>query len=323
MYAITGITGKVGGAVARTLLSAGQRVRAVVRDADKGSFWSDVGCEVAIAEMEDAEALTRAFTHVSGVFVLPPPNFDPKPGFPEAKAVISAVRQALDATRPAKVVCLSTIGAQAAQSNLLSQRTLMEEALATLPLPITFLRPAWFMENLSWDIDQARDQGVISCFLQPLDTAMPMVATADVGRVAAELLLQDWTGKRVVELEGPESVSQNGIAAELSKALHRPVCAEAVPRENWGAIFRAQGMHDPIPRIQMLDGFNEGWIKFEGGDAALVKGKVSLAEVIQKLVGCSSSAPLEQTVLRAPCSMASGPSACTGREPHRITSITL
>ena len=189
MYAITGITGKVGGAAARSLLSAGRRVRAVVRDADKGRFWSDLGCEVAIAEMEDAQALTRAFTDVTGVFVLPPPSFDPEPGFPEARTVISAVRRALDATRPAKIVCLSTIGAQAAQSNLLSQRTLMEEALSTLPLPITFLRPAWFMENLSWDVAQARDQGVISCFLQPLDKAMPMVATADVGRVAAELLL--------------------------------------------------------------------------------------------------------------------------------------
>jgi uncharacterized protein YbjT (DUF2867 family) len=285
MYAITGITGKVGGVAARALLSAGHRVRAVVRDADKGRFWSDLDCEVAIAEMEDAEALTRAFTSVTGVFILPPPNFDPEPGFPEAKAAISAVRQALDATRPARVVCLSTIGAQAAQSNLLTQRTLMEEALSTLPLPVTFLRPAWFMENLSWDVAQARDQGVLSSFLQPLDKAVPMVATADVGRVAAELLLQDWTGKRVVELEGPERVSQNGIAAELSKALHRSVRAETVPRENWGAIFRAQGTRDPIPRIQMLDGFNEGWITFEGDGASLIKGKVSLAEVIRKLVG--------------------------------------
>ncbi len=57
MYGITGITGKVGGAVARTLLSEGQRVRAVIRDPNKDRFWSDLGCEVAIAEMEDAEAL--------------------------------------------------------------------------------------------------------------------------------------------------------------------------------------------------------------------------------------------------------------------------
>ena len=283
MYAITGITGKVGGVAARALLFAGHRVRAVVRDADKGTFWSDLDCEVAIAEMEDAEALTRAFTNVTGVFILPPPNFDPEPGFPEARAVISAVRQALDATRPARVVCLSTIGAQAAQSNLLTQRTLMEEALSTLPLPVTFLRPAWFMDNVSWDVPQARDQGVISSFLQPLDKAIPMVATADVGRVAAELLLQD-SGKRVVELEGPDWVTQNEIASELAKALHRPVRAQAVPRENWGMIFRAQGMRDPIPRIQMLDGFNEGWIKFEGNGATLVKGNTSLAEVVRKLV---------------------------------------
>ncbi|HWS62883.1 MAG TPA: NAD(P)H-binding protein, partial [Steroidobacteraceae bacterium] len=272
MYAITGITGKVGGVAARALLSEGQRVRAVVRNADKGRLWSELGCEVAIAEVEDAAALTRAFTDVTGVFILPPSNFDPKPGFPEARAVISAVRQALDATRPARVVCLSTIGAQALQSNLLSQRTLMEEALSTLPLAVAFLRPAWFMENVGWDIDRAREQGVISCFLQPLDKAMPMVATADVGRVAAELLRQDWSGKRVVELEGPDWVTQNEIASELAKALHRPVRAEAVPRESWGAIFRAQGMRDPIPRIQMLDGFNEGWIKFEGNGATLIKG---------------------------------------------------
>jgi len=285
MYAITGITGKVGGVVARHLLSAGQRVRAVVRDAHKGRFWSDLGCEVAIAEMEDAAALTRSFSGVTGVFILPPSNFDPGPGFPEAKAVISAVRQALDATHPPKVVCLSTIGVQAVKSNLLSQRTLMEEALSTLPLPVTFLRPAWFMENVSWDIDQAREQGVVSCFLQPLDKAVPMVATADVGRVGAELLLQDWGGKRVVELEGPDWVTPNEIASELTKALRRPVRAEAVPRENWAAIFRAQGMRDPIPRIQMLDGFNEGWIRFQGNGAIQMKGNTSLAGVIQKLVG--------------------------------------
>jgi uncharacterized protein YbjT (DUF2867 family) len=99
------------------------------------------------------------------------------------------------------------------------------------------------------------------------------------------LLLQDWSGKRVVELEGPQWVSQDGIAAELSKALHRPVRAQAVPRENWGAIFRDQGMRDPMPRIQMLDGFNEGWIRFEGGGTTLLKGEVSLAQVVRDLVG--------------------------------------
>jgi uncharacterized protein YbjT (DUF2867 family) len=284
MYAITGITGKVGGAVARTLLAANQSVRAVVRDASKGKPWKDLGCEVAIAELEDANALTRAFSGAKGVFILPPPVFDPQPGFLEAKATIGAVHRALESTRPGKVVCLSTVGAQATQSNLLTQRTLMEQALSTLPLAIAYLRPAWFLENLSWDIPQAREQGVIASFLQPLDRAIPMVATADVGRVAAELLLQEWTGQRVVELEGPRSVSPNDIASELAKALHRPVRAEVVPRGDWETLFRAQGMRDPIPRIQMLDGFNEGWITFEGSGATLLRGQVSLAEVVRTLI---------------------------------------
>jgi uncharacterized protein YbjT (DUF2867 family) len=282
MYAITGITGRVGGAVARALLAAGQPVRAVVRDAAKAAIWAERGCEVVVAAMDDAEALTRAFAGAEGVFVLPPPCFDPMPGFPEARAVATAVRAALEATRPGKVVWLSTVGAQARQPNLLSQHTLMEAALEGLDLPLTFLRPAWFLENVEWDVAPARDDGVIASFLQPLDRAIPMVATADIGRVAADLLGQRWTGRRIVELEGPRPVSPNDIAAAFATLLGRPVHAQAVPRETWGALFRAQGMADPQPRIQMLDGFNEGWLTFEGGD--VLKGEVELEAVLRGLI---------------------------------------
>src|SRR4051812_1628411 len=124
-YAIMGITGQVGGAVARNLLAARQPVRAVLRDAGKGEAWAKLGCEVALADVRDEAALTAAFTGATGVFVLMPPSFDPAPDFPEDRAAIAAVRSALETTRPAKVVCLSTIGAQATQPNLLTQRTLM------------------------------------------------------------------------------------------------------------------------------------------------------------------------------------------------------
>jgi hypothetical protein len=62
---------------------------------------------------------------------------------------------------------------------------------------------------------------------------------------------------------------------------------DAVPRESWGALFRSQGMRNPIPRIQMLDGFNEGWIVFEGGEAA------SLRPPCTSLVVGSSGLPPE------------------------------
>jgi uncharacterized protein YbjT (DUF2867 family) len=282
MYAITGITGRVGGAVARALLAAGQPVRAVVRDAAKGAVWAERGCEVAVAAMDDAEALTRAFAGAEGVFVLPPPCFDPAPGFPEARTVATAVRAALEAARPGRVVWLSTVGAQARQPNLLSQHTLMEAALEGLDLPLTLLRPAWFLDNAEWDVAPARDDGVIPGFLQPLDRAIPMVATADIGRVAADLLGQRGSGRRIVELEGPRPVSPNDIAAAFATLLGRPMRAQAVPRETWGALFRAQGMADPQPRIQMLDGFNEGWLTFEGGD--VLKGEVELETVLRGLI---------------------------------------
>jgi uncharacterized protein YbjT (DUF2867 family) len=284
MYAITGITGKVGGAVARALLAAGQPVRAVVRDADRARSWAERGCEVVTANMDDTTSLTAAFEGARGVFILPPSEFDPSPGFPEARVVIDAVRAALLSARPGRVVCLSTIGAQATQTNLLTQRTLMEQALRDLPMPVTFLRPGWFLENAAWDVAPARDKGVISSFLQPLDKAVPMVATADVGRVAAQLLQQTSSRVRVVELEGPRRVTPNDIAATFARIVGHPVIAEVVGRDTWEALFRSQGMKDPLPRMRMLDGFNEGWIAFEGKEADIVKGDVELETVLRALV---------------------------------------
>lgn len=284
MYAITGITGKVGGEVAHTLLKAGHAVRAVVRDPRKGGIWSDLGCDVAVSDMSDVVALTAAFSGARGVFVLLPPVFDPSPDFPETRATVAALRQALEVARPERVVCISTIGAQARRENLLTQLSIMEQSLGDLPIPITFLRPAWFMENCSWDVAPARDTGVIPSFLQPLDKPVPMVATEDVGRVAAELLQENWAGRRVVELEGPTRVSPNEIAATFAEIIGHPVRAEAVPRQTWEQLFRTQGMKHPEPRMQMVDGFNEGWIEFEQGESIRRKGRIGLKEVLKKLV---------------------------------------
>jgi NAD(P)H dehydrogenase (quinone) len=284
MYAIMGITGQIGSAIGRTLLAAEQPVRAVVRNAGKGQIWAAHGCEIALANIEDTASLTNAFRGAEGVFVLVPPNFDPAPEFPEARAIAAALRTALEAARPARVVYLSTIGAQASQLNLLTQHTIIEATISELAMPITFLRPAWFMENSSWDVAPARGQGVIPGFLQPLDKAVPMVATADIGKVAASLLQEMWSGHRVVELEGPQRVTPNEIAATFAKLLGSSVRMEVVPRESWETLFKSQGMKNPIPRIRMLDGFNEGWIEFERGEAGSQKGSVVLETVLKALI---------------------------------------
>lgn len=284
MYAITGISGQVGGELARSLLDADRSVRAVVRNPAKGEAWAALGCDVALAEMANAAALTAAFAGASAVFILPPSEFDPEPGYPEARKVIDAVVAALTAAKPGKVLCLSTVGADAVHDNLLSQRTMMEQALSALPLPVTFLRPGWFLENSAWDVASARERGVIASFLMPLDKTFPMVATKDVGRVAATLIQEEWSGTRVVELEGLRRVSPNDLAAAFASALGKPVRAEAVPPETWKALFRSQGMKNPRPRMRMLDGFNEGWIDFTDRGANARKGSVSAEQVIAALV---------------------------------------
>jgi NAD(P)H dehydrogenase (quinone) len=290
MYAVSGITGQVGGAVARALLAAKQPVRAVLRNSQAAAAWASQGCEVALADVNDAEALSTAFAGTDGVFAMLPPLFDPTPGFPEVRALCDSLRTALETAQPAKVVCLSTIGADAKQPSLLNQLGMLEAALGGLHLPVAFLRPSWFMENSSWDVAPARKNGVIPSFLQPLDKTVPMVATVDVGRVAAELLQETWRGTRIVELEGPRRLSPNDVAATFSTILGRPVRMDAVPRETWIALFSSQGMKNPTPRAQMLDGFNEGWIEFADGERGSRKGIVELETVLRGLVERAAAA---------------------------------
>ena len=283
MFAITGVTGNVGGELARNLLAAKKPVRAVVRDARKGADWAAFGCEVAVADIEDVASLAMALEGMEGVFVMVPPNFDPLPGFPEAQKTAATLKAALEMAKPERVVYLSTIGAQATRTNLLSQHTIIEGVLREMTIPITFLRPGWFMENASWDVAAAKEKGVVPSFLEPLDKAIPMVSTIDIGRVAAKLIQEKWEGHRVVELEGPKRVTPNEIGAAFTKLLGRKVRMEGVPRASWETIFRSQGMKNPRPRMEMLEGFNEGWIEFEDRGRVL-KGTVGIEAALRALI---------------------------------------
>lgn len=283
-FAVAGITGKVGAAVARNLLAQGCKVRAVVRDVRKAQPWIDLGCETAEADLTDADALARAFASVEGAFVLVPANFAPSADFSEARAAAAAITRALNAAKVPKVVALSSIGShQPSGLGLITQTRLLEEALVSFAGALIILRPAWFFENAAWDIGPASETGVMSSFLQPLDRRFPMVATADIARVAATLLLDSPAGRRTVELEGPHRYSPNDIATGLAAALDRKVHAELVPRREWEALFKAQGTVDPSARIEMLDGLNSGWIDFALPTGAL-NGEIELATVLRELV---------------------------------------
>ena len=111
-----------------------------------------------------------------------------------------------------------------------------------------------------------------------------MVSTSDVGHFAARAMQGDFDDERVWEIEGPQRYSPDDIAAALARALVRDVSAEAVPRAGWDPLFRAQGMRNPLPRIQMLDGFNNGTFQFRDDGKHTLRGEVTLLEAITALV---------------------------------------
>jgi uncharacterized protein YbjT (DUF2867 family) len=284
MFSIIGITGRVGGGAAGLLLGMGKQVRAVVRDEARGHVWASKGASVAVADITDGDSLGRAIAGSEAVFVMLPPLFDPSPGFPEAKRQIDSLSAALRQSEAKRIVALSTIGAHVTRPNLLNSLHMMEESFSQLPMPVTFLRPGWFMENHAGDVSSAISEGIIHSYLQPVEHAIPMIATKDIGALAGTLLLESWQGKRIVELEAKTRVSSADIAATLTDILGKPVKAEPVPRARWEEVFRTQGMKNPMPRIQMIEGFNEGWIEFEGGREGSVKGQTSLKAVLEEMV---------------------------------------
>jgi NAD(P)H dehydrogenase (quinone) len=283
MFVINGITGKVGGRVGDILLEAGLPVRALVRSVDKGASWKARGCEIALVpDAADAQSLAQAFAGATGVFLMNPPNYDSERDFPDIQRSAKASAEAIAKAKPDKIVLLSTIGAHVQEFNLLNRSTLFEHMLANAGVPVAFLRPAWFMENAAWDLAGARS-GRIESYLQPLDRKIDMVSTKDIGRAAADLLREEWSGVRIVELSGPQKYSPRDEAAAFAAALGRDVKVVEVPRAEWEQRFRREGMQHPEARIRMLDGFNEGWIDFQCEGTERRTGTVELAQVLSEV----------------------------------------
>jgi uncharacterized protein YbjT (DUF2867 family) len=286
MFTIMGITGRVGGSTAETLLAAGKKVRGIVRDKARAAHWAKQGVELLDGNLDEIGALTEAFRGSDGVFVMVPPYFAPAPGYPETKSIVANIRSALAAAKPKKVVYLSSVGAQHQHGlGLITQSHILEEEMRTLPSANAFIRPAWFLENYQWDVQSAQERGEIDLYLN-LDRSISMVATRDIGELAAKALQQEWKGNRVLELEGPEKYSPAAAAVAFSRLLGRPVTGHPIPRSEWHRLFVQQGTAEDrtAPRIEMLDGFNSGWIDFEGDGAERFKGKVTLEEVIKSLI---------------------------------------
>ena len=273
MFFVSGISGNIGGATARALLTRGERVRALVRDPGKASEWSNRGVELRAGDLTDADALADALDGVEGAFLMQPTPMGVTRDFPEAKALIAGIVGALRRNPPPRVAVLSSVGSeQPSGLGNITQTHMLEEALADLTTAIAVVRAGALMENNVPAMAFAGPTGWFDSLLQPVDKSVPMVATADVGAEVARLLVEGWKGRLVVEMGS--YVSPQEVAAGMGAALGRDIQARAVPRDQWGARLEKFGLKDEqIDNFaEMQDGFNSGWIDFGRPGTVRVEG---------------------------------------------------
>jgi uncharacterized protein YbjT (DUF2867 family) len=98
MFAVAGVSGHTGKVVAETLLAQHKTVRVIVRDAAKGEEWKKRGAEVAVADLEDADALAKALRGASGAYLLLPPMMSSTNVRADSARKVAAVAKAVDAS---------------------------------------------------------------------------------------------------------------------------------------------------------------------------------------------------------------------------------
>lgn len=288
-YVVLGATGQTGAATTNALMRCAT-VCVAVRSESKGAAWKEQGAEVAIVEdVANVDALTRAFEGVAGAYVLNPPDYTSDDMFARAQQVAAAIVEAARHACLPKIVALSSVGSHLPRGtgNILTTH-ILEAALKSLQaeVAVSFVRAASFMENWQALLPVAQQKGILPSFYTPLERAIPMVATADIGQACADGLMQEWQGTQVWELHGPQAVSPNQVAASFSKALKRDVQAVVIPESEWPSTLAQMGNSPAAVESysEMTRAFNDGTLVFEEQGTKKIQGKTTIDKAVQSWV---------------------------------------
>ncbi|MDQ3747597.1 MAG: NmrA family NAD(P)-binding protein [Acidobacteriota bacterium] len=283
MYIVSGATGQTGSAVAKTLLEKDLPVRVIVRSEEKGKPWKNWGAEVAVADVQDAESLTKALAGGKALYLMNPPNEQSENMFVETEKVIKAFQTAIKNSSFEKLVVLSSIGAHLPSgTGPIVTNHLLEQAFGNSDIPTTFVRAAYFMENWNSVLETVKSEGILPSFLQPLDKKIPQVATADIGRVAAEAMLENSEDVQIKGLAGLP-YSPNDVAAAFSKVLGKEVKAIAIPENQWLEILQTfASRRNAEAYYEMMQWVNSGFITFETGNQ--VEGTVTIEDYANRVL---------------------------------------
>jgi uncharacterized protein YbjT (DUF2867 family) len=219
-YVILGTSGNTGSIVSDFLLSKGEKVRVVGRDAGRLQRFVDKGAEAFTADLSDAAALSKAFSGARAAYLLLPPVKSRESQARESDATAKAVKES--GLRYA--VHLSSYGAQVPENTgpLVGLHSSEEKLNANSGLNVLHLRAGYFMENNLAAIGMIHGMGLVGNALLP-EVKLPMIATRDVGDYAAQRLLHlDFSGKQTRELLGERDLSMTEVTAVIGRGIGKP-----------------------------------------------------------------------------------------------------
>src|SRR5882757_7422006 len=220
VYAILGGGGNTGSIIANSLLSEGEKVRVLGRDAGRLQRFARKGAEAFSADASDASALTKAFSGARAAYLMLPPLNSREEQERQSDAIAKAVKDS--GLRYA--VHLSSYGAHVPEGTgpVAGLHSSEQKLNGITGLNVLHLRAAYFMENNLGAIDTIRGMGMLGHALLP-DLKLPMIATRDVGNYAAQRLLDlDFPGKQTCELLGERDLSMAEATAVIARGIGKP-----------------------------------------------------------------------------------------------------
>ena len=238
MILVTGAGGKTGKAVLKALVARDAPVRALVRGSAHEAALRAMGAgDVVVGAMDDPHALSRAANGVKAIYHICP-NVSPHE-IAFAKAVVAAAIN----SGVSRLVYHSVLHPQIEAMPHHWNKLRVEELLFGSALDITILQPTAYMQNSLAEWDRMVSDGIYRV-PYPIETRLSLVDLDDVAEAAALVLTNSGHSGATYELVGTAPLSQVEIAEAFSRALNKPIRAEAETIESWDQRVRSAGTND-------------------------------------------------------------------------------
>jgi uncharacterized protein YbjT (DUF2867 family) len=252
--------------VASELLNGGEAVTVIVRHEAHGVGWARRGAEVARGSLDDQSFVSRTLRDAAGFFTLLPENVAPDDFHGTRRRMADAITGAVDGSRVPQVVMLSAMAAVLPDGNGPAKDLhYCEKRLGEAARTLTILRACYFQDNVAGLLPAAIHGGIYPNFLASADAPIPMIATSDVGRFAAQALANPPQRSEIVDLFGP-SYSARQVAGALGRALGRDLQVVDIPPARHSDSLVEAGIPRPVADAiaEMFAAFNAGLIKPQG-----------------------------------------------------------